>query len=308
MSFDPELISRLQNVHTYAITPFREENLFQLDQDAFARNLEFLIISGVQVIAVGGGTGEIEALSVDELEHLAATAFQVAAGRALIITCLPGNLREAVELSRRYERLGARIMLGMAPLIRGKYPTDLDGVYEFFREITRATDVPLMPYNTQSWPAEFFEKLATINTIIGVKDPCVTPHEFFRAIKMLGDRFVWIGNKKHDPGVAHLRYQMGMQGFTSGQSNYFPQPELAIHAAAVQKDWDAVVRLQDQIASLERLRLAHDDASMVKAGMDAVGLAGGRVRPPRRDAPPAAREQLRAILEELKASEPLAHL
>jgi dihydrodipicolinate synthase/N-acetylneuraminate lyase len=299
MPFDPALISHLKNVHTYAVTPFREENLTEIDHEAFARNLEFLIAHGVQVIAVGGGTGEIEALSVDELEQLAATALRVAGDRALVITCLPANLKEALDLCGRYERLGSRILLGMPPLIRGKIPADLQGVHDFFRLVSRATGVPLMPYNTQGWPAEFFVQLAEIETIIGIKDPCQTPHEFFRAIQMLGDRFVWIGNKKHDPGVAHLRYQMGMQGFTSGQSNFHPEPELAMHAAAVKQDWEAVVQIQNRIAPLERLRLAHDDAAMVKAGMDLVGLHGGPVRPPRRDAPDAARASLRSTLQSL---------
>ena len=156
-----------------------------------------------------------------------------------------------------------------------------------------------MPYNIQGWPAGFFLELAKVETIIGVKDNCRVPHEFFRAIKLLGDRFVWVGNKKHDPGLAHLRYQMGMEAFTSGQSNYWPDPELEIHAAALRKDWNTIVNIQDRIAPFKRLRLAHDAAAVVKGGMDILGLRGGRVSAPRCDAPPEARKALRRTLEEL---------
>ena len=196
----------------------------------------------------------------------------------------------------RYERLGVEICLGMPPLIRSKIPTDLSGTWNYFDQLGRATGLPLMPYNTQGWPAEFVVQLAEIEAIIGVKDPCFVPHEFFRAIQMLGDRFVWIGNKKHDPGVAQLRFQMGMEGFTSGQGNFWPEPELAIHAAGVEGDWATISEIQKRVAVLEQLRLAHDDAAMVKAGMDLVGLAGGRVRPPRVDAPVEAREAFREAL------------
>ena len=299
MTFARELRDQLKNVHTYAVTPFLASDTTQIDREGFAWNLEFLLRQGVRVIAVGGGTGEIEALSVDELELLARTALEVVGTKALVISCLPGNFRDATELARRYERLGAKIMLGMPPLIRGKIPADLSGVADFFQHISRVTPVPLMPYNTQGWPAEFFVQLAEIETIIGVKDPCHVPHEFFRAIQLLGDRFVWVGNKKHDPGVAHLRYQMGMEGFTSGQSNFYPEPELAIHEAAARKDWDEIIRIQRRIAPLEQLRLAHDDAAMVKAGMDLVGLTGGPVRPPRRNAPQEAGNALRQALETL---------
>mgnify|MGYP001160062101 FL=1 len=295
MPHDAELRNRLKNVHTYAATPFTDD-LLHLDLAGFERNLEFQVEHGMQVIAVGGGTGEIETLTVDELETLVGTALRTVAGRALVIACLPANLGEAVELLGRYQRLGVEICLGMPPLIRSKIPTDLSGTWNYFNELGSSTNLPLMPYNTQGWPAEFVVELAEIDVIIGVKDPCQVPHEFFRAIRMLGDRFVWIGNKKHDPGVAQLRYQMGMEGFTSGQGNFWPEPELAIHAAGVKGDWDTIIEIQQRVAVLEQLRLAHDDAAMVKAGMDLVGLAGGKVRPPRVDAPPEAREAFREAL------------
>jgi len=297
--FSDELKGRLKNVHTYAVTPFKQDNLLAVDLAAFEDNLEFLITHGMQVIAVGGGTGEIEALQTSELEVLAKTALRVADDRALVITCLPANLSEACELASRYQSLGSQIALGMPPLVRGKVPADLEGVFEYYRQLAKASDLPLMPYNTQGWPAEFFTRLAEIDRIIGVKDPCHQPHEFFKAIKLLGDRFVWIGNKRHDPGVVQFRYQMGMEGFTSGQSNFLPGPELEMHAAAQEKDWDRIVALQEQVAPLERLRMAHDDAAMVKAAMDLVGLKGGRVRPPRRDVPTAGRAALASTLAEL---------
>ncbi len=299
MNFDPTLCARLKNVHTYAVTPFRRDNLLEIDVAAFVKNLEFLIQHGVQVIAVGGGTGEIETLNPQELELLAKRALDVSGGRALIIACLPGNFREASDLAPRYERMGIELVLGMPPLIRGKIPADLRGVVVYFREIAKATSLPLMPYNTQGWPAELFVDLAGIESIIGIKDPCLVPQEFFRAIQMLGSRFVWVGNKKHDPGVAHLRYQMGMEGFTSGQSNFWPEPELELHAAALKKDWPAMIEIQRRIAPLERLRMAHDDAAMVKAAMDLVGLHGGPSRPPRLDVPESGRAAIRETLQAL---------
>jgi dihydrodipicolinate synthase/N-acetylneuraminate lyase len=299
MNFPASLIQRLKNVHTYAVTPFRRDDILQIDVAALEKNIEFLISHGMQVIAVGGGTGEIETLNPDELELLAKTALGVSNGRALIIACLPGNLREASDLAPRYEQLGIELLLGMPPLIRGKIPADLRGVVAYFREVAKATSLPLMPYNTQGWPAELFIDLAAIDSIIGIKDPCQVPHEFFKAIQKLGSRFVWVGNKKHDPGVAHLRYQMGMEGFTSGQSNFWPEPELELHAAAMKQDWPKLIEIQKHIAPLERLRMAHDDAAMVKAAMDIVGLHGGPSRPPRLDVPESGRAAIRETLREL---------
>ncbi|MBV7339938.1 dihydrodipicolinate synthase family protein [Chloroflexi bacterium TSY] len=259
-----KLRKQLINVHTYAVTPFKADNLYEVDHDAFAHNLEFLVARGVKVIAVSGGTGEFEALTNVELEALTRTAQRTVGARALVIATLPPNLKAALELAPRYAALDVQVLLGMPPLIRGRVPRDLEGVYDYYHQLAQATDLPLMPYNTQGWPAEFYVRLSEIDRIIGIKDPCHEPHTLFRAVQLLGDRFVWIGNKRHDPGVVHLRYQMGMQAFTSGQSNFWPEPELAIHTAAQQQDWPRVIELQQQCQLLEQLRLESDDAAMVK--------------------------------------------
>lgn len=301
MTVGGTLRDRLRNVHTYAVTPFRDDDLFAIDRDALAANLSFLVDQGVKVVAVGGGTGECEALSEAELVTVASIAVEVLAGRALVISTVPGNLAGGARLLREYERLGVHVALLMPPLIRGRVPVDLAGTAEYVGALARRTSLALMPYNTQRWPAEFFARLAEVEQVIGVKDPCEDDQEMFRAIQLLGDRFVWIGNKRHDPGVVHFRYQMGMEGFTSGMTNFLPEPELLIHEAAVARDWDSVVALQALCAPLERARKASDDAAMVKASMDIVGLRGGRVRPPRLDVAPEATEALRAEIERLLA-------
>jgi len=278
-----DLRDRLRTVHCYAATPFLADDLLAVDHAALASNLDAIVRRGVRVIAVGGGTGECEQLSTGELAAVARTAAEAIAGRAVLIAGLPPDLAEAIPLAAEYATAGVDALLIVPPLIRWRVQSDLEGVARWIETVAARTALPLMPYNVQGWPAEFFERLARIDAVIGVKDPCADPHPFFRAIQRLGDRFVWIGNKRHDPGVAHLRYQMGMQGFTSGMANFLPEPELALHDACLAGDWDRAVRIQALCAPLERARRAADDASVVKVSMEAVGLAGGRVRPPRLD-------------------------
>ena len=292
------LRQQLRNVHAFTATPFRDDDLAQIDLDGFERNLTFLVDNGVKVINVGGGTGEVEGLTGPELEVVAKLALEVVGDRALVLPTLPGNFGEALGLAERYEKLGARALLGMAPFTRNQVPPHLDGVYNHYVEMSKATSLPLIPYNTQGWAPEFFARLAGIDSIIAIKDPCLVPHNLFRAIKQLGDRFVWIGNKRHDPGVLHLRYQMGIQGFTAGNVNFIPKLELGLHQAALRQDWDRMIDLQEKLAPLEIMRTMYGD-TVVKAGMDLVGLVGGKVRPPRIDLPQGKREELRGILKRL---------
>jgi 4-hydroxy-tetrahydrodipicolinate synthase len=297
--FPEALISDLKNVHAYAVTPFKRDDLLTLDLEGLAGNLEFLIESGVKVINVGGGTGEINALTDDELLTLAETALQVAGDRALIVPSLRGNLKSDCDLAPKMEKLGARIVLAMPPYIRHEVPEDPDGIVEHFRIVAESSGLPLLPYNTQAWPADFFERLAELDRIIGIKDPCQSPHSLFIAIRRLGSRFVWIGNKRHQACVLQLRFQAGIEGFTAGLINFVPEFELDLFRTVTSGDYEKTILLQEQLAPLERLRDIHGDAALPKAGMDLRGLAGGSVRAPRTNVNEEGRQALSVEMAKL---------
>ncbi len=296
---DQTLRDQLKNVHGYALTIYQRGDRCALDLDGFARNMAWAADRGVRVFVVAGGTGENDALAPPERVALAECALATVGDRALVVPTLPGNLGEAAQLAPRYEALGLRVALAMAPYTRHEAPADPEGVYQYYAALGTRSGLALMPYNTQGWSAELFERLAVVEPIAAIKDPCADPHPLFRAIKRLGDRFVWIGNKRHDPGVLHFRFQAGIEGFTAGFVNFAPQLELALFAAAQRQDWPLMIELQEQLAPLERLRAHFDDAAMLKATMELMGLAGGAVRPPRMDVPPAGREAIKRELQHL---------
>ena len=91
-----------------------------------------------------------------------------------------------------------------------------------------------------------------------------------------------------------------MQACSSGQGNFIPEPELEMHEAACRKEWERVIEVQEAVAALERVRDAHDDAAMVKAAMDLIGLKGGRVRPARRNVPTEDWAALASLLSRLE--------
>ena len=297
--FEEELRNQLRGVHAYALTIFRTDDLYALDLDGFARNIAWAIDREVRIFVVGGGTGENDALSAAEREAMAVRAAETVGDRALVIPTLPGNLGEAAELAPRYEKLGFRVALAMAPYLRHQIPEDAEGVYRYYQALGEQSGLALMPYNTQGWSADLFEHLAEVPQIIAIKDPCFEPHNLFRAIKRLGDRLVWIGNKRHDPGVLHFRFQAGIEAFTAGFVNFAPQLELELFTAAQDQDWPRMVELQEQLAPLERLRSRFDDAGMLKATMELIGLAGGPVRPPRVNLSTEEQEQVAIELEHL---------
>ena len=298
--FDKVLRSQLKGVHAYALTIYQRKDCFALDLDGFAANLVWAAERGVSIFVVAGGTGENDALTPSERVAMAERAMVAVGERALVIPTLPGNLGEAAELAPRYECLGARVALAMAPVIRHQAPDDPAAVCNYYRALgARSGGLALMPYNTQNWSADLFERLAEVEQIIAIKDPCVDDHPLFRAVQRLGNRFVWIGNKRHDPGVLHFRFQAGIDAFSAGFVNFAPELELELFAAAQEQDWLRMVELQAQLAPLERLRARYDDAGMLKATMELIGLAGGPVRPPRVELTAIERGEIEMELQRL---------
>ena len=297
--FDEELRDQLRGVHAYALSIYQRDDICALDLDGFARNIIWAADRGVEIFVVAGGTGENDALAADERVAMSERAISAVGDRALVVPTLPGNLRAAVELAPRYEQLGLRVALAIPPVVRQQTPDDPEGIFRYYQALGARSGLALMPYNTQGWSADLFARLADVPQIIAIKDPCFEPHNLFRAIKRLGDRFVWVGNKRHDPGVLHFRFQAGIEAFTAGFVNFAPQLELELFAAAKKQDWPRMIELQEQLAPLENLRSRFDDAGMLKATMELMGLVGGPVRPPRMDVTDVEREEIKSELQRL---------
>lgn len=295
--YPSSLLDALREVHVYVTTPFTEEEL-KVDLDSLQRNLDGLVDRGVRICAVGGGTGEADALSHAEQLEIAKAALESVGKRALVVATLPGNLGEAIPLANKYHKLGIEVALALPPLVRGRAIMESPGIIEYFRVLTSNTELPIMPYNNQAWPLDFYLGLAEIPKIISIKDAMLDPYQIFRAISRLGDRFVWIGNKSFDPPITHLRYQAGMECFTSGMANFYPEPELALHQACKSGDVTEALRLQKICAGFAQLRSAADDASAVKAAMDIVGFKGGKVRPPRLNVDESTRQEIARLLKD----------
>lgn len=290
------LLNKLKEVHVYITTPFTDD-LLKVDSNALQSNLDGLLKRGVKICAVGGGTGEADALSSSEQLLLAKNALEAVGDRALVVATLPGNLGEAIPLAQQYEKLGIEVALALPPLVRGRAVLEAAGIVEYFRVLTANTDLPIMPYNNQAWPLDFYLGLAELPKIISIKDAMLDSYQLFRAKSRLGNRFVWIGNKSFDPPITHLRYKAGMECFTSGMANFYPEPELALHEACKSGNEAEAIKLQNICAGFSQLRSAADDASAVKAAMDIVGFKGGKVRPPRLNVDERTRTEIAALLK-----------
>jgi 4-hydroxy-tetrahydrodipicolinate synthase len=165
------MAGRFGAVVTAMVTPFHEDH--SLDLDAARGLAAHLFEHGTESLVVAGSTGESPTLSHKEKLELFRAVIDVARGRGKVI-CGTGtyDTAETLELSREAESLGADGLLLVTPYYN-KPPQR--GLYEHFRRVAGAVELPIVAYNIPGRTGTRIEhdtllQMAEIPNIVGVKD------------------------------------------------------------------------------------------------------------------------------------------
>src|SRR5437868_10457395 len=184
---------------TAMVTPF-DDTSGSLDLDQARRLAAALLDSGTEGLAVCGTTGEAPTLSNHEklalLEATAAVAH--ARGAPVIAGTTTYNTAESIELSREAARLGVDGILGTVPYYNNP---PQEGLFQHFRTIARAVDLPVILYNIPSRSPRNMEASTTlrlareVSNIVGVKEASANFKQIGEIIRDAPDGFrVWSGN------------------------------------------------------------------------------------------------------------------
>ncbi len=176
---------------TAMVTPFTADHELDL---AGARTLaRQLIEDGNDGLVVCGTTGESPTLSGDEKDQLwRAVKEAIGSERPLIAGTGSNCTRSTVELSRRAQNCGADGLLLVAPYYNK--PSGR-GLFEHFRTIHDATELPIMLYNIPGRcgieiPVDVLFELAELPRVVAVKQslPIDPVSRLISKIRAAGDR------------------------------------------------------------------------------------------------------------------------
>lgn len=273
----------VRGVGVTPVTPFTDD-LAGVDEAGLHSNLEFLVESGVRLLYPCGNTGEFTSLHLDEWTRVVEIAVEVAGEACAVAPGVGNGLGVATEMLRRAATLGASAALVMPP--QPVYLSDA-GLAAYYAALSRATELPLMVYRRGGHPSDdALAGLASEGAIAGVKYGDTDVNGFARGVAAA-------------PGVAWTcgiaeRYApffagAGAVGFTSGLANFAPRTALEMQDAMAAGDMARALEVRDRCTPFEEIRARHASAynvAAVKTAMDAVGLVGGRVRPPMIDLDP----------------------
>jgi len=162
---------RIHGIVPPMVTPFAADE--SVDETLLRAEVEYLIASaGVHGVAVGGSTGEGQALTTDELRQVVATACEIADGRAPVIAgIIVDSTRQAIEKARALADLDVAA-LQVTPVHYLFRPSD-EMMFEHFAKLAEQAAQPVMIYNVVPWtycsPALLDQMLREIDGLIGVK-------------------------------------------------------------------------------------------------------------------------------------------
>jgi 4-hydroxy-tetrahydrodipicolinate synthase len=184
---------------TAMVTPFDPSN-GSLDLDQAKRLATALLDSGTEGLVVCGTTGESPTLSNHEKLAILEATLEVAHARGapVIAGTTTYNTAESVELSREAARLGVDAILGTVPYYNNP---PQEGLFQHFRAIARAVDLPVILYNIPARSPRNMEASTTlrlareVSNIVGVKEASANFKQIGEIIRDAPDGFrVWSGN------------------------------------------------------------------------------------------------------------------
>ncbi len=171
----------------FPVLPTTFDEHGQLDLESQVRVVDFFLEAGVHGFCILANFSEQFALSDAERDRLTETILRHTRDRVpVIVTTSHYSARVAAERSQRAQALGAAMVMLMPPF-HGTIRPDEAGIFEFFRTVSDAIDIPIMvqdsPVSGITLPAAFLARLATeIRQVkyyrgarYGVEDPGAAP-------------------------------------------------------------------------------------------------------------------------------------
>jgi len=251
-----------------------------IDEDAFARLIDWQIAEGTQGIVPVGTTGESPTLSHEEHKRVVELAIEVAAKRVPVMAGAGSNATaEAIELARHAKKAGADGVLVVTPYYNK--PTQ-EGLFRHYTAIADAAEIPVIIYNIPGrsvidMSVETMARLAAHKFIVGVKDATANLTRPLHTTRACGKDFVQLSGEDHT-ALAYLA--AGGHGCISVTGNVAPRLCAQMHAAWAAGDLAGAMRIQERLLPLHDAMFVESNPGPVKYAASLLGYGTATCRLP----------------------------
>ena len=290
----------IKGIITPIITPMNPDESVNLPE--LRNQIERQIAGGVHGIFCFGTNGEGYILSTQEKEEILEATIDQVKGRVPVYAgtgCI--STRDTIYMSRRAQELGADVLSIITPSFAAASQKEL---YDHYCEVAKHVDLPIVLYNIPPRTGnkllpETVAKLARdVDVIQGAKDSSGDLENlkaYIRLTQDVGKPFsVLAGND----GAILPCLKEGGAGGIAGRANLYPKSLASIYNSFVAGDIAQAEKLQDAVATLQRVFRFGNPNTVIKKAVAMPGYPVGDCRRPFNYLCDEGIAELQAVLKE----------
>lgn len=163
---------KINGVWLPIITPFSDD---KVDYKSYRKLIDYYTGKGISGLIPLGTTGESPAIEEDEYQEIIEKTLEFNNNRVPVFVGAGGNYtKKVLKQLKVLEKLKVDGILSVCPYYNRP---DQNGIYQHFRQISEATDLPVIIYNIpyrtgRNIENDTIRKLAELPNIVGLKDSC----------------------------------------------------------------------------------------------------------------------------------------
>ncbi|MBU1404697.1 MAG: 4-hydroxy-tetrahydrodipicolinate synthase [Proteobacteria bacterium] len=288
-------MNKFRGAYVAIVTPFTKDG--KVDEKGLKDLIEFQIKNGTHGIVPCGTTGESATLNHAEHHRVVELTVKAVKGRVPVLAGTGSNsTSESIELTRAAKAAGADGALMITPYYNK--PTQ-EGLYQHFKAVAEAVDIPIILYNVPSRTAvnmlpETVARCAKIKNIVGVKEATADLNQISQVIRLCPKNFAVLSG---DDFTSMATVAIGGAGVISVTSNVAPKDMAAMMDAALAGDYTTARKLHYKLFPLMGAMFIETNPTPAKTALALMGkIKNSAPRLPLYKMSEASTEKLRKVL------------
>lgn len=280
---------------TAMVTPFDED--LNVDYEAAVKLGKKLVEEGSTALVITGTTGEAPTLTFEERVALY-RRMKLKVDVPIIAGVGTNSTSNTIENAKAAEEAGADGLLVVTPYYN---KPDQDSLYEHFKSVAEAVDLPIMLYNVPGRTGcnilpETVEKLAKIENIVALKEASGNIVQMSDIIGRLGEDFLVYSG---DDVMLLPALSVGAYGIVSVCSHVVGPEMKEMIDAFVAKDTKKAKEIHLKLLKIYQVLFIIANPIPVKAALNMTGTKVGGLRLPLTEARENIQDTIRKELEVL---------
>ena len=260
---------KFQGVYPAMVTPLNKN--LKIDEKGLRYEVDYLIGNGVHGLVSLGSSGEFPYITIAEKKRVIDIVVEQTDRRVPVVVCTSSmGTDDVIALSRYAENRGADGLLINLPIY---YPLTDDDVYNHYKAISKAVDLPILlydlPYFTHlEMSLALISRLCRIENVVGIKEtgPVEKAEEILK-IKRKGSFYVFTG-------VSFILLEVlkvGGAGVICPIPCIVPNEVVSIYESFRRGNLGKAARLQEKLYKLMPILAVSVQSPLVKEAMRQLG-------------------------------------